>query len=76
MLAGRSVVFDLVCKGIVVSFDGLKFLSNRGVLSMSNYDIIFGMGWFYLIEYSLIALPKSYHSSYEGRITNRGQHET
>lgn len=41
----RSIVLDLFCCGIHVSFDGFNFSIDLVVLCMPNYDVIINMDW-------------------------------
>jgi hypothetical protein len=43
LTVGRPVLLDSVCRAVEVSFDGLSFVADLVVLSMTGYDIILGM---------------------------------
>ena len=42
---GRSIILDTYCRGVRVSLDGLSFVADLVVMSMSDYDVIIGMDW-------------------------------
>ena len=56
---GRSIVLDTYCRGVRVSLDGLSFVADLVVMSMSDYDVIIGMDWLARHHVSLDCFAKT-----------------